>query len=138
MTVQEVQLGRPNDARGDAYRRHVVVIGGGFGGLACARELGHSGVQATLIDRRNHNLFQPLHYQVATAALSRADISEPIRRGMSWKKSLGWKPIATNYGRPNHRFVSNLTNPASRLKEIDAQLRNLGFPKLAQPMNISS
>ena len=58
----------------------VVIVGGGFGGLACARELGNSDIDVTVIDRRNHNLFQPLLYQVATAALSPADISEPIRR----------------------------------------------------------
>lgn len=58
----------------------VVIIGGGFGGLACARKLGNARANVTVIDRRNHNLFQPLLYQVATAALSPADISEPIRR----------------------------------------------------------
>lgn len=58
----------------------VVIVGAGFGGLAAARELGNTKVDVTVIDRRNHNLFQPLLYQVATAALSPADISEPIRR----------------------------------------------------------
>jgi NADH dehydrogenase len=58
----------------------VVIVGAGFGGLAVARELGNTEVDVTVIDRRNHNLFQPLLYQVATAALSPADISEPIRR----------------------------------------------------------
>lgn len=58
----------------------VVIIGGGFGGLAAARELGNRrGVQVTLIDRRNHHVFQPLLYQVATATLSPADIAGPIR-----------------------------------------------------------
>ncbi len=61
-------------------RPHVVIVGAGFGGLACARALGKSEIDVTVIDRRNHNLFQPLLYQVATAALSPADISEPIRR----------------------------------------------------------
>lgn len=61
-------------------RPHVVIVGAGFGGLACAQALGKSEVDVTVIDRRNHNLFQPLLYQVATAALSPADISEPIRR----------------------------------------------------------
>lgn len=61
-------------------RPRVVIIGGGFGGLAVAQELGGSEIDVTVIDRRNHNLFQPLLYQVATAALSPADISEPIRR----------------------------------------------------------
>lgn len=59
---------------------HVVIVGAGFGGLACAQALGNAEIDVTVIDRRNHNLFQPLLYQVATAALSPADISEPIRR----------------------------------------------------------
>lgn len=61
-------------------RPHVVIVGAGFAGLACARKLGNRDIDVTVIDRRNHNLFQPLLYQVATAALSPADISEPIRR----------------------------------------------------------
>lgn len=62
--------------------RHLVIIGGGFGGLACAGALGSSEIEVTVIDRRNHNLFQPLLYQVATAALSPADIAEPIRKSL--------------------------------------------------------
>jgi NADH dehydrogenase len=58
---------------------HVVIIGGGFGGLAAARRLRKAPVTITLVDRRNHHVFQPLLYQVATAALSPADISAPIR-----------------------------------------------------------
>jgi NADH dehydrogenase len=58
----------------------VVIIGGGFGGIEVARALGRARMPATIIDRRNHHLFQPLLYQVATAALSPADIAEPIRR----------------------------------------------------------
>src|SRR5680860_1387007 len=58
---------------------HVIVIGGGFGGLYSARALGGPDVRVTLIDRRNFHLFQPLLYQVATAALSPADIAAPIR-----------------------------------------------------------
>ncbi len=61
------------------HRPHVVVIGGGFGGLAAARALGKVSVNVTLVDRRNHHLFQPLLYQVATAALNPADIAYPIR-----------------------------------------------------------
>ena len=57
----------------------VVVIGGGFGGLTAARTLRAAPVSVTLIDRRNHHVFQPLLYQVATAALSPGDIAYPIR-----------------------------------------------------------
>jgi NADH dehydrogenase len=60
--------------------RRVVVIGAGFAGLEVARGLGKAGIGTTVIDRHNHHLFQPLLYQVATAALSAADIAEPVRR----------------------------------------------------------
>ena len=58
---------------------HVVIVGGGFGGLYAARALEHVDVQVTLLDRRNHHVFQPLLYQVASAALSPGDIASPIR-----------------------------------------------------------
>lgn len=64
-------------------RPHVVVVGAGFAGLACASELGNTNIRVTVIDRRNYHLFVPLLYQVATAALSPADIAEPIRRIVS-------------------------------------------------------
>src|SRR6188474_1315436 len=58
---------------------HVVIIGGGFGGLAAARALAGANVRVTLLDRHNYHLFQPLLYQVATAGLSPGDIASPIR-----------------------------------------------------------
>lgn len=58
---------------------HIVIIGGGFGGLSAARALRNADVRVTLIDRRNHHVFQPLLYQVATATLSPGDIAAPIR-----------------------------------------------------------
>ena len=58
---------------------HVVIIGGGFGGLNAARALRRAPVRVTVIDRRNHHLFQPLLYQVASAGLSPGDIAYPIR-----------------------------------------------------------
>lgn len=61
---------------------HVVIIGGGFGGLYAARALKRVPVNITLIDRRNHHLFQPLLYQVASAALNPSDIAYPIRAAL--------------------------------------------------------
>ncbi|HEV2840048.1 MAG TPA: NAD(P)/FAD-dependent oxidoreductase [Chthoniobacterales bacterium] len=58
---------------------HVVIVGAGFGGLEAAKKLGKGPVRVTVIDRTNHHLFQPLLYEVATAALSPADIAAPIR-----------------------------------------------------------
>ena len=59
---------------------HIVLVGAGFGGLAAARAMRRAPVRITIVDRSNHHLFQPLLYQVATAALSPADIAAPIRR----------------------------------------------------------
>jgi len=64
---------------GHGGRPRIVVVGAGFGGLEAARKLARSPVDVTVIDRRNYHLFQPLLYQVATAALSPADIAQPIR-----------------------------------------------------------
>ena len=58
---------------------HVVIVGGGFGGLYAAKALRKAPVEVTLLDRRNHHVFQPLLYQVASAALSPGDIASPIR-----------------------------------------------------------
>src|SRR5262250_608055 len=61
-------------------RKRVIIIGGGFAGIAAARALRHADVDLILIDRRNHHIFQPLLYQVATAVLSPAEIAAPIRQ----------------------------------------------------------
>ncbi|MCZ2200410.1 NAD(P)/FAD-dependent oxidoreductase [Cylindrospermopsis raciborskii] len=66
---------------------HVVIVGGGFGGLYAAKALAKTNVNVTLIDRRNFHLFQPLLYQVATGALSPADISSPLRSILSKNKN---------------------------------------------------
>jgi NADH dehydrogenase len=62
-----------------APQPHVVIVGAGFGGLEAAKKLGHEAVRVTVLDRTNHHLFQPLLYEVATAALSPADIAAPVR-----------------------------------------------------------
>lgn len=64
----------------DLNQKHVVIVGGGFAGLKAARLLANAGLRVTLVDRRNHHVFQPLLYQVATAVLNPSDIAAPIRR----------------------------------------------------------
>jgi len=73
------------DRSGGKHR--VVIVGGGFGGLYCARGLRRSPVEVTLIDRRNFHLFQPLLYQVAAGALSAANIAAPLRSILTRQKN---------------------------------------------------
>lgn len=74
----------------------VVIVGGGFGGLSAAQALRHVAADVTLIDRRNHHVFQPLLYQVATAALSPGDIAAPIRWILRHQRNLRvWLAEAT-------------------------------------------
>src|SRR4249919_1644085 len=70
------------------HRKRVVIIGGGFAGIAAARALRRADAEVILIDRRNHHIFQPLLYQVATAVLSPADIAAPIRQIEEKQKNL--------------------------------------------------
>jgi NADH dehydrogenase len=67
---------------------HVVIVGAGFGGLEAAKKLAGQDVLVTVIDRTNYHLFQPLLYQVATAALSPADIAAPVRAILSKRKNM--------------------------------------------------
>src|SRR5215831_10057807 len=69
-------------------RPKVVIIGGGFGGLWAAFHLRNKSVDVTLIDRKNHHVFQPLLYQVATAVLSPGEIAQPIRRILYYAKNI--------------------------------------------------
>jgi NADH dehydrogenase len=83
-SFKDARLPFLNRISSSAYNyRHVVIVGAGFGGLACAKALGSTNIRVTVIDRNNYNLFVPLLYQVATAALSPADIAEPIRKILS-------------------------------------------------------
>src|SRR5258707_15402563 len=75
--------GSENRAEGDSAhirRPQVVIVGAGFAGVAAARALKRSDADVVLIDRRNHHIFQPLLYQVATAVLSPSEIAAPIRQ----------------------------------------------------------
>src|SRR6266700_2974492 len=68
-------------------KHRVVILGGGFGGLAAAQKLKRAPVEVTLIDRRNFHLFQPLLYQVATGSLSPGEIAAPLRGVLSKQKN---------------------------------------------------
>jgi NADH dehydrogenase len=97
---------------------HVVIVGGGFGGLAVARALRKAPVRITLVDRSNHNLFQPLLYQVATATLAPGDIAAPIRHLLQKQRNVtvamaevtgvdvGNRRVLVNYlGQPDTPFA---------------------------------
>jgi NADH dehydrogenase len=68
-------------------KHRVIVLGGGFGGLAAAKKLKHAPVEVILIDKRNFHLFQPLMYQVATGSLSPGEIAAPLRGILSHQKN---------------------------------------------------
>jgi NADH dehydrogenase len=68
-------------------KHRVIILGGGFGGLAAAKNLKRAPVEVTLIDRRNFHLFQPLMYQIATGSLSPGDIAAPLRSVLSKQKN---------------------------------------------------
>src|SRR5262249_1045705 len=67
---------------------HIVIVGGGFGGLEAARTLRNAPVRVTLVDRHNYHLFQPLLYQVPTASLSPGDTAAPIRGSRRHQQNL--------------------------------------------------
>ncbi|WP_309297267.1 FAD-dependent oxidoreductase, partial [Enterobacter hormaechei] len=67
---------------------HLVVVGGGFAGLWATRALARERIRITLVDRRNHHLFQPLLYQVATAGLSAPDIAAPLRHILGHQRNV--------------------------------------------------
>jgi len=73
---------------GPTHTQHVVIVGAGFGGLEVARCLANAAVRITVIDRRNHHLFQPLLYQVATASLATSEIAWPIRSLLRRRKDV--------------------------------------------------
>jgi NADH dehydrogenase len=78
-----IEIGTEGRVGAKAARHQVVVVGGGFGGLEAVRALSGADVSVTLVDRRNHHLFQPLLYQVATASLATSEIAWPLRTVVS-------------------------------------------------------
>src|SRR6266508_1828275 len=83
----ELTTPSPNAGKSENKRWHVVIVGGGFGGLRAARALKSAPVDVTLIDRRNYHLFQPLLYQVATGSVSPGQIAAPIRAVLGRQKN---------------------------------------------------
>jgi NADH dehydrogenase len=84
---------------------HVVIVGGGFAGLYAAKALRNAPVRVTLVDRRNHHLFQPMLYQVATAGLNPSDIASPIRSILRHSKNAEVLLAEVNAIDPNARRV---------------------------------
>jgi NADH dehydrogenase len=93
---------------------HVVILGGGFGGLSAARALDREPVRVTLIDRHNYHLFQPLLYQVATASLSPADVASPIRWVLRRQKNVEVLLADARAIDPVRRLVALDPGPAGR------------------------
>jgi NADH:ubiquinone reductase (H+-translocating) len=81
-------LEKPAEANATRRKKRVVIVGGGFAGIAAARALKRSDVDILLIDRRNHHIFQPLLYQVATAVLAPSEIAAPLRQLEAKQKNL--------------------------------------------------
>jgi len=82
---ETLRISQPPD---ESRRPHVVIIGGGFAGIAAVKALRHCEADVTVIDRRNHHIFQPLLYQVATAVLAPADVAAPIRQLSAQQKNV--------------------------------------------------
>ncbi|HET7435705.1 MAG TPA: NAD(P)/FAD-dependent oxidoreductase [Thermoanaerobaculia bacterium] len=95
-----------------ATQPHIVIVGGGFAGLYTARGLAHADARITLIDRHNYHLFQPLLYQVATAALNPSDIAAPIRGILSRQRN-----ISVLLGE-----VTAIDTAAKRVQLVDGEL----------------
>jgi NADH dehydrogenase len=97
----------------------VVIVGGGFGGIAAARKLGHDNLDLTVIDRTNHFTFQPLLYQVATAALAPSDITAPIRHILRHQRN-------TEVLMAEVREI----DPEKQVVRIDGELREISYDYL--------
>jgi NADH dehydrogenase len=87
--TKSVPQEKPAEANAAPQRKRVVIIGGGFAGIAAARALKRSDVDILLLDRRNHHIFQPLLYQVATAVLAPSEIAAPLRQLEAKQENLG-------------------------------------------------
>ncbi len=101
-----------------AAKPRVVIIGGGFAGIAAARSLQHADAEVLIIDRRNHHIFQPLLYQVATAVLSSAEIAAPIRQLEVRQRNL-------------NVLLAEVTGVSLADSTVDAAIPGVGLRKVA-------
>jgi len=109
---------RPEEATEISRRKRVVIVGGGFAGVAAARALRHADAEVVLIDRRNHQIFQPLLYQVATSVLAPAEIAEPIRQLEAEQPNLSV-------------LLAEVTGVSVAQRTVDATLPQGGVRKIA-------
>ena len=112
-------------------RLHVLIVGAGFAGVAAAHALRHADVEILLVDRRNHHIFQPLLYQVATAVLAPAEIATPIRQLEAKQKNL-------------NVLLAEVTSIDLQGRTVEASCPGIGSRKLeyeflviAMPRNLS-
>src|SRR5258707_7985727 len=98
-------------------RKCIVIVGGGFAGIAAARALRRSDADVILIDRRNHHIFQPLLYQAATAVLAPSEIAAPIRQLAEKQKNLSV-------------LLAEVTGVDLKLRSVDASCPGVGTRKI--------
>ena len=104
-------------------RAHVVIVGGGFAGLGCARRLAKSGdVQVTLIDKNNYHQFQPLLYQVATAELASSNVATSLRQSLRGHANVNVKMAEV--------MVADPLENGPKLGEVGVR------PKVARPAGV--
>src|SRR5499433_625500 len=101
MDSRDISLPRPPDSS----RPHVVIVGGGFGGLYAARGLARAPVRVTIVDKHNYHLFRPMLYQVATGLLSSDEIAAPIRAIFRRQKNVEVFMAEVTGVDPEHQIV---------------------------------
>src|SRR5712672_248476 len=118
------KVARPQDSESSLIaaapgvgRKRIVIVGGGFAGIAAVRALKHCEADVVLIDRRNHHIFQPLLYQVATAVLGPSEIAAPIRQLEARQANL-------------HVMLADVVGIDSSHRTVDALVPGIGIRKL--------
>jgi NADH dehydrogenase len=113
---QTREIARPRDSE-SLPRKRIVIVGGGFAGIAAARALKRCDADVVLIDQRNHHIFQPLLYQVATAVLSPSEIAGPIRQLAKKQKNVSV-------------MLAEVTGIDLKSRSVEASCRGVGLRRL--------